>query len=197
MQLITGDGEVVEFASGDDGFGGAVVSLGALGLVTSVTLDVVPIFEVAQAVYDGLTLDDVAANFDVIFGAGYSVSFFTTWRNGPQADDLNQLFVKHRVGDEVPADSTALLSALDPAAEGRHPIKTLEAEPCTDQLGVPGAPVDRLPHFKLEFRPSTADEIQSEFFVPREHAAAALKACLLYTSPSPRDATLSRMPSSA
>ena len=28
-------------------------------------------------------------------------------------------------------------------------------------------------------------------------AAALLKACLLYTSPSPRDATLSRMPSSA
>ena len=32
----------------------------------------------------------------------------------------------------------------------------------------------------------------------QEHlSAAASKACLLYTSPSPRDATLSRMPSSA
>ena len=29
------------------------------------------------------------------------------------------------------------------------------------------------------------------------HAIEALNACLLYTSPSPRDATLSRMPSSA
>ena len=33
-----------------------------------------------------------------------------------------------------------------------------------------------------------------EFFMVR---VASLKSCLLYTSPSPRDATLSRMPSSA
>ena len=30
-----------------------------------------------------------------------------------------------------------------------------------------------------------------------EHGAILFKDCLLYTSPSPRDATLSRMPSSA
>ena len=33
--------------------------------------------------------------------------------------------------------------------------------------------------------------------VDRGDAAVVLGACLLYTSPSPRDATLSRMPSSA
>ena len=35
-------------------------------------------------------------------------------------------------------------------------------------------------------------ELSDEFVI-----AATLKSCLLYTSPSPRDATLSRMPSSA
>ena len=37
-------------------------------------------------------------------------------------------------------------------------------------------------------------------FLPGDHtyyAATSYKVCLLYTSPSPRDATLSRMPSSA
>ena len=32
---------------------------------------------------------------------------------------------------------------------------------------------------------------------PKQHAVTRLLLCLLYTSPSPRDATLSRMPSSA
>ena len=35
------------------------------------------------------------------------------------------------------------------------------------------------------------------FHLQRNKPAAALRSCLLYTSPSPRDATLSRMPSSA
>ena len=38
-----------------------------------------------------------------------------------------------------------------------------------------------------------SDLFYSEFFVPLEQSSS----CLLYTSPSPRDATLSRMPSSA
>ena len=32
---------------------------------------------------------------------------------------------------------------------------------------------------------------------PEQYKDAAIQGCLLYTSPSPRDATLSRMPSSA
>ena len=39
------------------------------------------------------------------------------------------------------------------------------------------------------------DEIVS--FITKYDSCATTEACLLYTSPSPRDATLSRMPSSA
>ena len=46
--------------------------------------------------------------------------------------------------------------------------------------------------------PRTGETIQIKASKqPKFKAGSPLKACLLYTSPSPRDATLSRMPSSA
>ena len=47
----------------------------------------------------------------------------------------------------------------------------------------------------ITFRALLTQEAQRTISVPT--AEEVTKACLLYTSPSPRDATLSRMPSSA
>lgn len=47
---------------------------------------------------------------------------------------------------------------------------------CTEQLGVPGPWHTRLPHFRLEFTPSSGEELQSEYLVPRSDARAALDA---------------------
>jgi xylitol oxidase len=41
---------------------------------------------------------------------------------------------------------------------------------------VPGPWYARLPHFRLEFTPSSGDELQSEFLVPRDAGVAALLA---------------------
>ena len=41
---------------------------------------------------------------------------------------------------------------------------------------MPGPWNARLPHFRLEFTPSNGDEQQSEYLLPREHAADALMA---------------------
>jgi xylitol oxidase len=46
----------------------------------------------------------------------------------------------------------------------------------TQQLGVPGPWFERLPHFRLEFTPSSGDELQSEYFVAKDDALAALAA---------------------
>jgi xylitol oxidase len=43
-------------------------------------------------------------------------------------------------------------------------------------LGVAGPWHERLPHFRLDFTPSTGDELQSEYFVDRRDAVAALEA---------------------
>ena len=42
-----------------------------------------------------------------------------------------------------------------------------------------------------------ADELRTPGIIDRKYIRLLYEACLLYTSPSPRDATLSRMPSSA
>ena len=52
-----------------------------LGVVTRVTLDLLPTFQVAQSVYQNLSFDHLEHNFDDIFGSGYSVSLFTDWQN--------------------------------------------------------------------------------------------------------------------
>ena len=45
---------------------------------------------------------------------------------------------------------------------------------------------------------ASIDQIGGKYFTDLlDHTPGTLTACLLYTSPSPRDATLSRMPSSA
>jgi xylitol oxidase len=49
-------------------------------------------------------------------------------------------------------------------------------ENLTQQLGVPGEWHERLPHFQVGFTPSRGEELQSEYFVPREHARTAVEA---------------------
>ena len=49
---------------GDPDFDGMVVGLGALGVITRVTLDVQPAYEVEQRVYERLSWDAVEQNFE-------------------------------------------------------------------------------------------------------------------------------------
>lgn len=165
LQLMTPEGEIIALQRGDRDFAGAVVSLGALGVVTSVTLDIEPAFEVEQRVYDGPSLETIGASFDEIFSSAYSVSVFTMWQGRAE-----QVWVKHRVSEEARSLS------LTEASEKRHPILGIDAEACTDQFGVAGSWADRLPHFKMNFTPSAGEEIQSEFFVDRSDAPAAIAA---------------------
>ena len=56
----------------------------------------------------------------------------------------------------------------------RHMAPGMPPANCTAQEGVPGPWHERLPHFRVEFTPSSGDELQSEYFVPREAAARRL-----------------------
>jgi xylitol oxidase len=53
-------------------------------------------------------------------------------------------------------------------------VPNAHPENATEQLGVVGHSYDRLPHFRLGFTPSSGDELQSEYVVPRHHSAAAV-----------------------
>ncbi|WP_432922813.1 D-arabinono-1,4-lactone oxidase [Microbispora sp. CA-135349] len=63
-----------------------------------------------------------------------------------------------------------------PADGPRHPVPGMSAVHCTAQMGVPGPWFERLPHFRPDFTPSSGEELQSEYMVPRRHAVAAFRA---------------------
>lgn len=170
VELITGAGEHLQLRRGEHDFYGAVVGLGALGVVTHLHLDVEAAFEMSQTVWEGARWDDVLADLDAVSSAGDSVSLFTTWQH---TDAIEQVWVKDRTSG--PAGRLSL-PGIRPADGERHPIPGIDPQPCTRQQGVPGPWFDRLPHFRLAFTPSVGDELQSEYLVPRHDAVAAMEA---------------------
>jgi xylitol oxidase len=174
LELVTADGSILRIRRGDPDFDGAVVSLGALGVVTALELDIEPTYEVAQSVFERLPFDAVLADLDAVTGLATSTSLFTTWRD---PDVIDQLWLKQRTDATASVAHPPVLERMGAraATEKRHPLPEVSAEHCTDQLGVPGPWFERLPHFKLGFTPSNGDELQSEFLVPRASAADALE----------------------
>ncbi len=171
LELVTAEGEIIRLERGDPNFKGTVVHLGALGLITSVTLDIIPAFDVQQYVYIGLPPEQLQANFDAIFSAAYSVSVFTDWQQDPR---LTTIWLKHKVAGEA-FQAPAEMFGAKRSDRHVHPIVTYDAEVSTPQMGVVGPWYNRLPHFLMEFRPSTVAELQSEFFVARRHAVAGIR----------------------
>ncbi|WP_309081242.1 FAD-binding protein [Zhihengliuella sp.] len=173
LTFLTPDGTERTYRRGDDDFAGAVVHLGALGVVVRVELDVEPAYQVAQTVFGRLDWDTVVEHFDAITGCGTSVSLFTSWG---EPGGVDQIWVKHRA-DAAAGEAAAVLGGLGalPAAGPRHPLPGGDTRASTEQLGVPGLWSDRLPHFRLAFTPSSGDELQSEYFLPRQEARAAIR----------------------
>ena len=164
IDLVGPDGSVRRLCRGERDFDGAVVGLGALGVVVRVSLDVVPAFELRQYVFEDLPWPAVDANLSEILTGGYSVSLFTSWTDL----GVDQVWVKTAEEIDRWFDAT-------PATRPRNPVPGAPSENCTEQLGVPGPSGDRLPHFRLGFTPSGGDELQSEYVVPRVDGADALR----------------------
>jgi xylitol oxidase len=174
LELVTANGDVLSLSRARDGdaFLGAVVNLGALGVVTAVTLDVQPSFTVRQYVYENLPLAQLAEHYERIVSSGYSVSFFTRWQN----QQIDQVWVKQRGEKGDASASKPDFYGARLAARNLHPIAELAAENCTEQMGASGPWYERLPHFRMGFTPSGGKELQSEYFVPRKDAVEAILA---------------------
>jgi alditol oxidase len=173
MELVRADGEVVAVSreKNGEGFDGMVVGLGALGVVTKLTLNVVPSYQLRQDVYENLPLRRLEEHFEEIESAAYSVSLFTDWTG----DRINQVWLKRRLSDPIGELGPTFFGAT-PAPADRHPIARISAENCTAQMGAAGPWHERLPHFRMDFTPSSGEELQSEYLVPRRHAVAAILA---------------------
>jgi alditol oxidase len=172
LELVTADGDLITARrDADPGrFPGTVVALGALGVVTSMTLDTVPAFSVRQYVYEGLPYEQVAERFDAIMSSAYSVSLFTDWRS-PR---IRQAWLKRRADAVGPPEPAALWLGGRLADGPRNPVPGMPPAYSTEQLGLPGPWHERLPHFRPEFTPSSGDELQSEYLLPRAAAIDAL-----------------------
>lgn len=153
-------------------FAAYVVGLGALGIVTEVTLSIEPHFNVAQHVYQELPWEEVLDNLDDITSAAYSVSLFTNW----SGNNVGQAWFKQRIGDGRTEGFPQELFGGKAADSALHPLPGVSAVNCTQQLGHAGSWSDRLSHFRMDYLPSSGDEIQSEYLVGREFAVEAIEA---------------------
>jgi alditol oxidase len=145
--------------------------LGGFGIVTKLTLDIQPTFDLRQYVYENLSFSELEHHFDEITAGGYSVSLFTDW----EKETVNQVWLNRRViGGIVEAEPTYFGATL--ATKNLHPIADISAENCTEQMGIPGPWHERLPHFRMDHTPSSGEELQSEYFVSRKYAFQALLA---------------------
>ena len=174
MEIVTASGEIKKISRELDGetFHGLVVHLGGIGIVTELTLDVVPTYLMRQDVYENLSFAAAESHFEEITASADSVSLFTDWK-GPR---FNQVWRKRQVeeNDSYVAETDFFGATL--ATRPMHPIPEVDAEHCTQQLGVPGLWHERLPHFRMDFTPSNGEELQSEYLVPRQYAFPALLA---------------------
>jgi xylitol oxidase len=174
LEMVTADGTVVNLSRERDGerFNGAVVGLGALGVITNITLDIQPTFMMRQYVYENLPLAQLRDHFDAIESSTYSVSLFTDW----QKQRLNEVWIKSRIEEGQAFHAAPEFFGATLATRNLHPIAELSAENCTEQMGLLGPWYERLPHFRMGFTPSAGKELQSEYFVPRQHAIEAILA---------------------
>jgi alditol oxidase len=174
MEIVTADGEVKTLSRQKDGerFLGAVVGLGGLGVITKITLNVQPTFQVGQAVYENLSITQLEKHLDEIFASGYSVSLFTDWQN----HRMTQVWIKRRLEPGTMQKWASDFFGAALAEKKLHPITGHTAEACTEQGGVPGPWYERLPHFKMNFTPSSGAELQAEYFVPRDKGYEAILA---------------------
>jgi len=172
VEIVIADGSIVHLSKTSDPekLHAAVVGLGALGVITKVTLQIEPTYNMRQRVFLKLPMSQLKAHFEDIVSAGYSVSLFTDW----QSDSINEVWIKSRM-DEKDHNQPEFYGAKA-AAKNLHPIIDHPAESCTDQMGVPGPWYERLPHFKMGFTPSSGKELQSEYFIPLKHAIEAIEA---------------------
>jgi xylitol oxidase len=168
IEMVTASGDVVTLTRESADFHGCVVGLGALGVVTRITLAVEPSYTIRQYVYQDLPFREMTDHFDEIQASGYSVSLFTDWQNGR----MNELWIKCREGFDAPREYFGATLAQ----RNLHPIGDISAENCTEQMGAEGPWYDRLPHFRMGFTPSAGKELQTEYFVPRRNAVEAILA---------------------
>ena len=173
LEMVNAEGELVQLsrATHGDSFNGMVVALGGLGIVTKVTLNLVPTYQMQHEFYRQLPIIEMASNFDAIMSSAYSISVGSRWQN-----DVAELVLRRRKltdGQVVPVAPTCYgASLIGGELFDNYPMERITFQ----QNGVAGAWYERLPFFNIRSTIAGENERQSEYFVRREDAVEALLA---------------------
>ena len=114
--------------------------------------------------------------------------------DGPEVLPTNRGGSAEAPEDTVPGGNYA---RQEPTAQKENPLSQTGA--ACGSAAVPSRVVPEDVHEAIvaNLEAGVSDYVRSQEEQHQQRLNAQLKTCLLYTSPSPRDATLSRMPSSA
>ncbi len=160
LEFVTASGDLVTIERGDPDFAGAAVHIGALGIVASATLDLVPRFEARQNVFLDLPFAELIADPVAFMGSAFSVSLFSHWRG----DIVDQVWVKSLTSQPAPG---ATFHGARAAETYIHPVVGAFKDEGggTPQQGVPGTWYERVPHAMIGAMPDAGAELQAEYFV--------------------------------
>ena len=181
VELVTADGSLVRIDRSRDELSALALGLGAFGIITRITLDIQPTYLVRQDVYRYPPWETVLGQLDEIFASASSVSLLADFAS----PTVMQVWLKTRLDSgEHPEVARTLFGATwyDDSEE-------LAPENVNQRASVPGPWSDRMPHFRLEGQPSHGgDELQSEYYVGREHGvqASLWRRCARWARGSPR-----------
>jgi len=168
LEVVTAGGDLVEIRRGQRGFSGMVVGLGAFGVVTQVTLDLEPSFQMQQDAFADLPWAELLTNFDAIMAAAYSVSLMTMWSD----TTVNRLWLKKRLINGDPSHVTPTQFGAKPTTQASP--GGVNIDDSLTPFGAPGPWSERLCHFRQDCEPGPTAQIQSEYMLPRAQAVAAL-----------------------
>jgi xylitol oxidase len=168
LELITASGDRVSVSRGEPDFEGMVIGLGALGIVTRVTLDVRESFGLRQEAYTGPSWPAMLADPNKYLGRAYSVSLMTKW----SGDAVEQLWLKKVVPGAEPRSVTE--AALGLSRFSKPVAESNEAFGLMTPFEIDGPWPERLPHFLIGGEPGMLDQIQSEYILPLSKATEAM-----------------------
>jgi xylitol oxidase len=167
ITVMQPNGEIRKLIRGQDPeFEATVVGLGVTGIFLSSEVSVLPTYDIYQSVYGDMPHHTFQENLIDILSGAYSVSFFTTWSD----QEVGDVWFKSKM--PTPREYFGINERTVKA----HPIFGEDPESTTEQFNVPGPWYLRLPHFRIDAKPSAGNELQSEFFVASEDAPAAFAA---------------------
>ena len=160
-------------------FYSALVSMGSVGILTSVTLKIEKQFFVRQCIYPGVEWNILLEDVKTFFQSAYSVSAFTDWGKNQDGthDYLSSIFLKHKMKnngvDKENQKDCPVIRNIHPRSF--HPLPLLDPSGCSPN-GVGKSNV-MLPHFLPGNEPSGAgNELQTEYFIDFDQALNALHA---------------------